>query len=95
VLVRVRGNRFAPRGLADDDLTSFLVKNGVVQLVMEAPPGPPTLRTKPSGRGTVGIRQLSTHIQSLPLAPYTALKLTLATLSCLLCLSIGRRREFA
>jgi retinol-binding protein 3 len=45
-LVRVGGNRFAPRGLPDGDFTSFLVKNGVVHMVMEAPPGPPALRIK-------------------------------------------------
>jgi len=46
MLIRVSGNRFIPQGSPDGNYTSFLIKNGRLQMVMEDPPGPPALRIK-------------------------------------------------
>jgi hypothetical protein len=46
VLVRAGGNRFSRRGEGEGAFTSFRSKDGVIQLLIEAPPGPPTLREK-------------------------------------------------
>jgi hypothetical protein len=45
-LTFLNGNRYKPEGFADGFITSFRVKEGKAELLLEVPFGPPTIRAK-------------------------------------------------
>jgi hypothetical protein len=45
-LIFLNGNRYKPEGFPDGFITSFRVKEGKAELLLEVPFGPPTIRAK-------------------------------------------------
>jgi hypothetical protein len=45
-LIFLKGNRYKPEGLPDGFITSFRVKGGRADLLLEVPFGPPAIREK-------------------------------------------------
>ena len=45
-LIYLNGNRYKPEGFSDGFITSFRVKEGKAELLLEVPFGPPTIRAK-------------------------------------------------
>jgi hypothetical protein len=45
-LIFLNGNRYKPEGFPDGFITSFRMKEGKAELLLEVPFGPPTIRAK-------------------------------------------------